>query len=146
MRYKFSSNNSLNEFEAIDTTKSVYLSFACEPQINAFSQKFKGSQYGSTTETLIENLDKLKIEDPSETTITLHLVQGIVPLDGATACFAIQKSSEELQGKPWEYLQKYIGEVERGFTRPPFLNSLYAFYYASVVLSGQNYPRADQLD
>ena len=146
MRYKFSSNNSLNEFETIDTTKSVYLSFACEPQINAFSQKFKGSQYGSTTETLIDNLDKLKIEDPSETTITLHMVQGIVPLDGATACFAIQKSSEELQGKPWEYLQKYIGEVERGFTRPPFLNSLYAFYYASVVLSGQNYPGADQLD
>ena len=59
MRYKFSSNNSLNEFETIDTTRSVYLSFACEPQVNAFSQKFKGSQYGSTTETFKEVLSKM---------------------------------------------------------------------------------------
>ena len=111
MRYNFSSNNSLHEFETIDTTKSVYLSFACEPQINAFSQKFKGSPYGSTTETLIDNLDKLKIEDSSNALVTIHLVQGIVPLDGATASFAIQSSSEELQAKPWEYLKKYIGEI-----------------------------------
>ena len=87
MRYKFSSNNSLNEFKTIDPT-SVYLSFACEPQINAFSQKFKGSPYGSTTETLIDNLDKLKIEDSSNALVNIHLVQGIVTLDGATACFA----------------------------------------------------------
>ena len=146
MRYNFSSNNSLHEFETIDTTKSVYLSFACEPQINAFSQKFKGSPYGSTTETLIDNLDKLKIEDSSNALVTIHLVQGIVPLDGATASFAIQSSSEELQAKPWEYLKKYVGEIERGFTRPPFLNSLYAFYYACVVLSGQNYNEEDQVD
>ena len=146
MKYKFSSNNSLNEFETIDTTKSVYLSFACEPQINAFSQKFKGSSYGSTTEILIDNIEKLKIDGLSETTINLHLVQGIVPLDGATASFAIQRSSEELQAKPWEYLKKYVGEIERGFTRPPFLNSLYAFYYACVVLSGQHYNAEEQVD
>ena len=48
--------------------------------------------------------------------------------------------------KPWNYLKKYIGEIEKGFTRPPFLNSLYAFYYACVVLSKQNFKGDDQLN
>jgi len=146
MHYKFSSNNSLHEFIDIKTDNHIYLSFACEPQINAFSQKYRGSQYGSTTETLIDNLDKLVIEDPMDTQVMIHLVQGIVTLDGATACFALKKPIEELKEKPWNYLKKYIGEIERGFTRPPFLNSLYAFYYACVVLSEQNFRGEDQVD
>ena len=79
-----------------------------------FHKNIGALQYGSTTETLIDNLDKLKIQNSIDTVVTIHLVQGMVTLDGATACYALKKPKEELKEKPWNYLKKYIGEIEKG--------------------------------
>ena len=114
MHYNFSSNNLLHEFTHIKTDNHIYLSFACEPQINAFSQKYRGSQYGSTTETLIDNLDKLKIQKSIDTVVTIHLVQGMVTLDGATACYALKRPKEELKEKPWNYLKSTLVKSKKG--------------------------------
>jgi len=145
MKYEFSTNNSLTDFEEVNTQNRVYLSFASDPQENIFSQKHRGSKYSSATETFICNLDLLELDDSIEATAVLHVVQGMVPLDGATACFALGKSKTELESKSWQYLMKYIGEIERGFTRPPFLHSLYAFYYATTMSAKINFPAPEDL-
>jgi hypothetical protein len=39
MEFNFSTNNSMTEFETPDTTSTVYLGFASQPEKNIFSQK-----------------------------------------------------------------------------------------------------------
>ena len=143
MHYNFSSNNSLHEFTHIKTDNHIYLSFACEPQINAFSQKYRGSQYGSTTETLIDNLDKLKIQKSIDTVVTIHLVQGMVTLDGATAVMP-QKPKEELKEKPWNYLKSTLVKSKEVLSLHFSIHYMLLLCLCSVVK--QNFKGDDQLN
>ena len=61
MEFNFSDNNQITEFETLDTSSNVYLGFSNPPVKNIFSQKYFKSPYGSTTETLINNLDLLEV-------------------------------------------------------------------------------------
>ena len=137
---EFSANNALADFDSIDTANHVYLGFASEPKVNVFSHKYRGSKYSSTTQVLLDNLDLLKIDNPELVAGTVHLVQDTVSLDCATACLACSKTGKELGSNQWKYLSDYIGEVEKGFTRPPFLSSLYAFYYATAIQAQNKFP------
>ena len=138
MEFKFSTNNSMTEFEAPDTTSTVYLGFASEPVTNIFSQKYFRSPHFSTTESLIKNLELLEIPKKRESQVMIHLVQGWPTLDVSTAAMAITRDRKELNSRDWLNLASYISEMEKGFTTPPFLRSLYCFYYATVEMVSQN--------
>ncbi|MDC0229639.1 hypothetical protein OAK48_01570 [Deltaproteobacteria bacterium] len=138
MEFNFSSNNSMTEFEAPDTTSTIYLGFASQPETNIFSQKYFRSPHVSTTESLIKNLEKLEIQKKREFQVMIHLVQGWPTLDGSTAAMALTRDRKELESRDWLNLTSYISEMEKGFTTPPFLRSLYCFYYATVEMVSQN--------
>lgn len=138
IKFDFSSNNSITEFENTDTESYVYLGFSSQPETNIFSWKYFRSPYGSTTETLIKNYELLNVSNEKDYTAIIHLVQGWATLDVATAAMAVKKDSKELRSKDWFNLANYISEMEKGFTTPPFLRSLYSFYYATVGMVSQN--------
>ncbi|HIL14918.1 MAG TPA: hypothetical protein EYG15_02260, partial [Deltaproteobacteria bacterium] len=134
LNFDFSPNNSMTEFESPETDSTVYLGFASDPVPNVFSQKFRGSPHASTTETLVRNLELLKLPEDREGRVILHLVQGSPTLDGATAAFALTRNRDELSSRSWINLGNYISEMEKGYTSPPFLRSLYSFYYATYAI------------
>ena len=68
----------------------------------------------------------------------IHLVQGWPTLDGSTAAMALTRDRIELESRDWLNLASYISEMEKGYTTPPFLRSLYSFYYATVETVKQN--------
>ncbi|MCP4755812.1 MAG: hypothetical protein GY866_33530 [Proteobacteria bacterium] len=145
MRFEFSTYNKIEEFNDPDFENKVYLGFASVPEKNIFSQKHKNTKYNSTTQMLRHNLDLLQIPEKEETTLVMHIVQGLVTLDVATAAFAATRPKEELFSRQWIYLAEYVDEIEKGLTRPPFLNSLYAYYYASGGLAAESFPASDQI-
>jgi hypothetical protein len=138
MEFNFSTNNSMTEFEAPDTKSTVYLGFASQPETNIFSQKYFRSRHASTTESLINNLELLEIPNKKESQVMIHLVQGWPTLDGSTAAMALVRDRDELYSRDWINLANYISEMEKGYTTPPFLRSLYSFFYATVKLVEQN--------
>ena len=44
MGFNFSSNNSMTEFEVIDTSSTIYLGFASKPETNIFSQSSRSNE------------------------------------------------------------------------------------------------------
>jgi len=60
MEFNFSTNNSMTEFETLDTSSTIYLGFASQPETNIFSQKYFRSPHASTTESLIKKLELLE--------------------------------------------------------------------------------------
>ena len=60
MEFNFSTNNSMTEFETLDTSSTIYLGFASQPETNIFSQKYFRSPHVSTTESLIKKLELLE--------------------------------------------------------------------------------------
>jgi hypothetical protein len=63
IKFDFSENNTMTEFENRETESTVYLGFADEPKDNIFSSKYKSSPYSSTTETLLNNYGRLKVPE-----------------------------------------------------------------------------------
>jgi hypothetical protein len=51
---------------------------------------------------------------------------------------ALVRDQKELDSRDWLNLANYISEMEKGYTTPPFLRSLYCFYYATVEMVSQN--------
>ena len=138
MKFNFSTNNSMTEFETPDTTSTIYLGFASEPKTNIFSQKYFRSPHSSTTESLINGFELLKKSKKINSEVMIHLVQGWPTLDGSTAAMALFREQKELGSRDWLNLANYISEMEKGYTTPPFLRSLYCFYYATVEMVSQN--------
>ena len=134
LNFDFSPNNSMTEFESPQTDSTVYLGFASDPSPNVFSQKYRGSPHASTTEALVKHLELLQLPEDEECRVMIHLVQGGPTLDGATAAFALTRSRDELNSRDWLSLASYISEMEKGYTFPPFLRSLYSFYYATYAV------------
>ena len=90
IKFDFSENNTMTEFENRETEPTVYLGFANKPEINIFSWKYASSPYSSTTEILLKRRDDLlKVPEGKDYTEMIHLVQGWVNLDAATAAMAI---------------------------------------------------------
>ena len=138
MEFNFSTNNSMTEFETLDTSSTIYLGFASQPETNIFSQKYFRSPHASTTESLIKKLELLERPKKNESQVMIHLVQGWPTLDGSTAAMALVRDRNELDSRDWLNLVNYISEMEKGYTTPPFLRSLYCFYYATVEMVSQN--------
>jgi hypothetical protein len=138
MEFSFSTNNSMTEFETLDASSTIYLGFASQPETNIFSQKYFRSPHASTTESLIKNLGLLERPKNKESQVMMHLVQGWPTLDVATAAMALVRDQKELDSRDWLNLANYISEMEKGYTTPPFLRSLYCFYYATVEMVSQN--------
>ena len=139
MEFNFSNNNSMTEFETLDTSSTIYLGFASQPETNIFSQKYFRSPHASTTESLIKKLELLeRPQKNKESQVMMHLVQGWPTLDVATAAMALVRDQKELDSRDWLNLANYISEMEKGYTTPPFLRSLYCFYYATVQMVSQN--------
>ena len=138
MEFNFSTNNSMTEFETLDTSSTIYLGFANQPETNIFSQKYFRSPHASTTESLINNLKQLEIPKKRESQVMIHCVQGWPTLDGSTAAMALVRDRDELDSRDWINLANYISEMEKGYTTPPFLRSLYCFYYATVEMVSLN--------
>ena len=137
-KFDFSVNNTMAEFENPETESTVYLGFANKPEINIFSWKYASSPYSSTTEILLKEGDKLlKVPEGKDYTVMIHLVQGWVNLDVATAAMAIKQDHKELKSNDWSNLANYISDIEKGTTTPPFLRSLYAFYHATMQMVSQ---------
>ena len=57
----------------------------------------------------------------------MHLVQGWPTLDESTAAMGLVRDQKELDSRDWLNLANYISEMEKGYTTPPFLRSLYCF-------------------
>jgi hypothetical protein len=146
MKLKFSDNNKIDDFKTVDLEHMVYFGFEGRPTINAFSQKFQGTRYNSTTQMLLNNIDRLKLANTKIAAFVLHTVQDSVTLDIATAAYAATRTKEELSQFIWTYLSAYINDIEKGVTKPPFLKSLYAFYYSTSVLAKKTYPGPDQIN
>jgi len=87
MEFNFSTNNSMTEFETLDTSSTIYLGFASQPETNIFSQKYFRSPHASTTESLIKKLELLETPQINESQVMIHLVQGWPTLDGSTAYY-----------------------------------------------------------
>ena len=91
MEFNFSTNNSMTEFETLDTSSTIYLGFANQPETNIFSQKYFRSPHASTTESLIKKLELLERPKKKESQVMMHLVQGWPTLDVSTAAVALEK-------------------------------------------------------
>ncbi len=91
MEFNFSTNNSMTEFEAPDTTSTVYMGFESQHKTNIFSQKYFRSPHASTTESLIKKLELLERPKKKESQVMMHLVQGWPTLDVSTAAMALEK-------------------------------------------------------
>ena len=138
MEFNFSTNNSMTEFETLDNSSTIYLGFASQPETNIFSQKYFRSPHASTTESLIKKLELLERPKKNDSQVMMHLVQGWPTLDVSTAAMALVRDRKELDTRDWLNLANYISEMEKGYTTPPFLRSLYCFYYATVEMVSQN--------
>ena len=138
IKFDFSVNNTIAEFKNRETESTVYLGFSNPPETNIFSQKHFKSLYGSTTETLVNNYKLLDVRKEKDYTAMIHLVQGWATLDVATAAMALKQDSKELKSSDWVNLANYISEMEKGFTTPPFMRSLYSFFYATVKMVSHN--------
>jgi hypothetical protein len=144
MQFKFSANNNLGEFEDFDPAGNIYIGFASEPQVNVFSQKFRGSQFGSTTAALLGQESLLSVRGRQN--IMVHLVQESVTLDGATAAYLVNLTAEKRHSEVWKYFSTYISDIEKGVTRPPFMRSLYAFFYASSKVAREEVPAKEDFE
>ena len=91
MEFNFSTNNSMTEFETLDTSSTIYLGFASQPETNIFSQKYFRSPHASTTESLIKKLELLERPKKNDSQVMIHLVQGWPTLDVSTAAMALEK-------------------------------------------------------
>jgi hypothetical protein len=145
MKFEFSNNNRIEDFKTLDLENKVYFGFEGKPAKNAFSQKFQGTEYNCTTRVVIDNIDLLQINSKDKITFVLHTVQDTVTLDIATAAFVATRPREELSRLSWKYLSTYIDDIEKGITKPPFLNSLYAYYYSTSVLVKKSFPGSEQI-
>ena len=103
MEFNFSTNNSMTEFETPDTSSTVYLGFASQPETNIFSQKYFRSTNASTTESLVKKLELLVVPKKKNYTVMIHLVQGWPTLDGSTAAMALVRDRNELNSTNIKY-------------------------------------------
>ncbi len=148
MNYEFSQNHKIDDFTTLDFGNKVYFGFATPPRVNGFSQKHdqkkKTVKVNSTTQVLRQNLELLQLKG-KEMTFVVHTVDGLTTLDMATATLAATLTEDEIKSKQWDNLSDYVDEIERGVCRPPFLRSLYAFYYSTGILAMSLFPEEDQV-
>lgn len=148
--FEFSGAARLADLQGADTSERVFLGFASPPEANAFTHKFQGSAFGSTTAAVIGQRDRLRGRDPDATTFVLHTVQGGVTLDVAVAALAVKQAIElgpaALDSPAWALLQDYIDFVERGGTLASFEGSLYAWFYglSAIMRGGKSEVTEDQ--